>query len=87
MKLSVVMPVFNEGRTLRTIVDRVLSAPVDGEIELICINDGSTDATAEILEELKSQDDRIHVITHSFNMGKGRAIRSAIARASSPSRA
>ena len=80
MKLSVVMPVFNEGRTLRKIVDRVLSAPVDGEIELICINDGSTDVTAEILEELKSQDDRIHVITHSFNMGKGRAIRSAIAR-------
>src|ERR1039458_8340213 len=43
MKLSVIMPVFNERNTLRTVVDRVLSVPLD--IELICVDDGSRDGS------------------------------------------
>jgi SAM-dependent methyltransferase len=77
-KLSVLMPVYNEARTLRTIVSRVLASPVDLEIELICVDDGSTDESLEILRELADGDHRIQVIAQPQNMGKGKAIRTAI---------
>ena len=49
MKLSVVMPVFNENATIRTIVDRVLATPYD--VELVIVDDFSTDGTREKLPE------------------------------------
>jgi glycosyltransferase involved in cell wall biosynthesis len=79
MKLSVLMPVHNEARTLRTIVRRVLDAPVEGEIELVAVDDGSIDRSLEILEELARGDERIVVVHHPVNRGKGAAIRTAIA--------
>ena len=79
MKLSVLMPVYNEARTLRTIVRRVLDAPVDGDLELVAVDDGSTDHSFEVLQELASSDDRIVVLRHQVNRGKGAAIRTAIA--------
>lgn len=78
MKLSVLMPVYNESRTLRTIVGRVLDSPVDLEIELICVDDCSTDDSLQILRELATADSRIKLISQPINMGKGRAIRTAI---------
>jgi SAM-dependent methyltransferase len=80
VKLSVLMPVYNEARTLRTIVRRVLDAPVDGALELVAVDDGSTDRSFEVLHELASLDDRIVVLRHPVNRGKGAAIRTAIAR-------
>jgi len=77
-KLSVLMPVYNESRTLHTIIDRVLAAPLDLEIELICVDDCSTDGSLRILQELAATDDRITVIAQPTNMGKGKAIRTAI---------
>ena len=77
-KLSVLMPVYNEARTLRTIVGRVLASPVDVEIELICVDDCSNDNSLQVLEELAGNDSRITVIAQPVNMGKGRAIRTAI---------
>ena len=77
-KLSVLMPVYNESRTLRSIVKRVLDSPVDLEIELICVDDGSSDGSLAILNELAAEDSRIVVIAQKQNMGKGRAIRTAI---------
>lgn len=77
-KLSVLMPVYNESRTLRTIVGRVLASPVGCEIELICVDDCSQDQSLEILHELAAQDSRIRVIAQPVNMGKGKAIRTAI---------
>jgi glycosyltransferase involved in cell wall biosynthesis len=77
-KLSVLMPVYNESRTLRTIVSRVLASPVDLEIELVCVDDFSTDNSLEILNELATDDQRIMVIAQPRNMGKGRAIRTAV---------
>ena len=53
MKLSVVMPVYNERSTLRTMVERVLGVPM--EIELLCVDDGSRDGSREILGELEKQ--------------------------------
>jgi glycosyltransferase involved in cell wall biosynthesis len=79
MKLSVLMPVYNESRTLRTIVGRVLASPVDAEIELVCVDDCSKDNSLEILNELAENDDRIKVFAQPENMGKGKAIRTAIA--------
>jgi glycosyltransferase involved in cell wall biosynthesis len=77
-KLSVLMPVYNESRTLRTIVGKVLESPVDAEIELVCVDDCSTDDSLAILEELAEKDTRIKVIAQPVNMGKGKAIRTAI---------
>ena len=72
------MPVYNESRTLRTIVGRVLESPVDLDIELICVDDCSSDDSLEILNELAASDPRIKVIAQPVNMGKGKAIRTAI---------
>jgi glycosyltransferase involved in cell wall biosynthesis len=76
--LSVLMPVYNESRTLRTIVARVLASPVDADIELICVDDCSTDNSLRILQQLAAADGRITVISQPVNMGKGMAIRTAI---------
>ncbi len=78
-KLSVLMPVYNEARTLRAIVERVLGSPIDLEIEIVAVDDGSTDESVEILHELAADDDRIKIVVQPHNMGKGKAIRTAIA--------
>jgi glycosyltransferase involved in cell wall biosynthesis len=72
------MPVYNEARTLRTIVGRVLASPVDVPIELVCVDDGSRDGSPEILEGLAAADPRIRVFRQPRNMGKGAAIIAAI---------
>src|SRR5580700_2608078 len=59
MKLSVVMPVYNEQATLREVVDRVLAAPLD--VELICVDDGSTDGSREILSQLQASHAQVRV--------------------------
>ncbi|MEQ8318372.1 MAG: bifunctional glycosyltransferase/class I SAM-dependent methyltransferase [Phycisphaerales bacterium] len=80
-KLSVLMPVYNEARTLRTIVSRVLAAPIAElglDLELIAVDDGSKDRSREILAELAEGDQRIRVFHQHRNYGKGAAIRRAI---------
>ncbi|MFQ6110965.1 MAG: glycosyltransferase family 2 protein [Nitrospinota bacterium] len=74
MKLSIVMPVYNEAAFIREIVKRVLA--VDLDKELIIVDDGSTDGTREILREL--EDERVRVIYHPRNMGKGAALRTGL---------
>jgi glycosyltransferase involved in cell wall biosynthesis len=77
--VSILMPVYNEARTLRRIVKAVLASPIDLPIELVCVDDCSRDRTPEILQELAAQDKRIKVVRHPVNRGKGAAIRTAIA--------
>src|SRR5262249_43152922 len=60
------------------IVRRVLESPMPLPLELIVVDDGSTDGSALILRELAAQDRRIHVIHHEKNLGKGGAIQTAI---------
>jgi glycosyltransferase involved in cell wall biosynthesis len=79
MKLSVVMPVYNERPTLRIMVERVLAVPM--EIELLCVDDGSQDGSREILEELEKQYPQIRVFLQPRNMGKGAALRRGIQEA------
>ena len=79
MKLSVVMPVYNESATLRTIVARVLDVPLP--IELLCVDDGSKDGSREILAELASEYPALRVLLQPHNMGKGAALRRGIQEA------
>jgi glycosyltransferase involved in cell wall biosynthesis len=76
MKLSVVMPVYNEKATLQEVITRVLAVPLD--IELICVDDGSGDGSREILAALQSGHPQIRVLLQPKNMGKGAALRRGV---------
>jgi glycosyltransferase involved in cell wall biosynthesis len=79
MKLSVVMPVYNERATLREVIGRVLAIPID--IELLCVDDGSSDGSREILAELQQKHPQIRALLQPRNMGKGAALRRGIQEA------
>jgi glycosyltransferase involved in cell wall biosynthesis len=76
MKLSVVMAVYNEQPTLREVITRVLAVPLD--IELTCVDDGSTDGSREVLSQLETAHPQIRVLFQSRNTGKGAALRRGI---------
>ena len=78
MKLSILIPVFNERATILEIARRVRAVPFEKEI--IAVDDGSTDGTRELLPQLEK--DGVIVLRHDKNQGKGAAIRTALARAS-----
>jgi glycosyltransferase involved in cell wall biosynthesis len=73
MKLSVVIPVYNERSTISAIVRRVEKAPLPGGMqrEIVLVDDASTDGTGDILRKLE----RHRVLFHARNMGKGAALR------------
>ncbi len=73
MKLSVVIPVYNEVSTIKDIVDAVRASPVD-DLEIIVVDDHSTDGTVDVLRtEVEPRVDR--VLFHNVNRGKGAALR------------
>lgn len=74
MKLAVIVPVFNEATTIQEVVARIRAVPLDKEI--IVVDDGSTDHTFAMLEEVAGPD--LKVIRHERNQGKGMAIRTAL---------
>jgi glycosyltransferase involved in cell wall biosynthesis len=77
--VSVIIPVYNEQDTLAQIVGRVRAVDLDKEI--IVVDDGSSDGTAQVLADLAGQDrDELVVLRHPVNQGKGAAIRTGLAR-------
>lgn len=72
LKLSVIIPCYNERTTVATVVDRVRAVGLAHEI--IVVDDGSTDGTREVLAELDPRDD-LKIILHDHNQGKGAAVR------------
>ena len=79
MKLSIVIPCYNEAKTIRQIVERVRAAPVPDK-EILIVDDGSRDGTRELLErEIAPLVDRI--VYHEVNRGKGAALRTGFAAA------
>jgi glycosyltransferase involved in cell wall biosynthesis len=79
MKVSVVIPIYNERPTLRLAIERVLAVPL--EMELLCVDDGSTDGSREILAELAKERLEVRVFLQPHNMGKGAALRRGIKEA------
>ncbi len=77
MKLSILIPVYNEAANLETLLARVLA--VDLEKELVVVDDHSSDASPEILKRFAS--DQVRVVRHAQNQGKGAAVRTALAHA------
>lgn len=73
MKLSVVIPVYNEESTISEVIDKVRAVELPIDKEIIVVDDGSTDGTAEILE--RKQEDVTYVHFSRVNFGKGAAIR------------
>src|SRR4051812_34445526 len=74
MKLSVVMPAYNERKTIREMVARVLAVDLGPlEKELVIVDDGSTDGTREILKEMEAEG-RVKVLYQPQNRGKGAAV-------------
>ncbi len=83
-KLSVVVPVFNEIKTIEVVLDRVGAAPLpEGvELEIVVVDDASTDGTRAKLEELaESGRQPFKLVSHAENRGKGAALRSGFAAA------
>lgn len=74
--LSVIVPIFNEVRTVGEVVETVLAR--SEVLELVVVDDGSTDGTWGVLERLAAGDSRIKLKRHEANLGKGAAIRTAI---------
>jgi len=75
LKLSVLMAAYNEESTITRAIDKVLNADCPCEIELIVVNDGSTDATPALLTRV--DDPRVKVHHHAANQGKGAALLAA----------
>lgn len=86
MRVSILIPVYNEFPTLPLVLERVIAAPLPAgcEKEIVVVDDGSTDGTADLLDRLKT-DARfgvVHVHHSVVNFGKGAALRVGIAKAS-----
>jgi glycosyltransferase involved in cell wall biosynthesis len=79
VKLSILMPVYNEEARLSEALKQALAVDYPCEIELVVVDDGSRDRTPEILAGV--DDARLHPVTHPRNQGKGAAIRTAVASA------
>jgi len=79
MRISIVIPCYNEARTIRTLVDRVRNSPVANK-EIIIVDDGSRDGTRDLLRtQIAPLVDKI--IYHEVNQGKGAALRTGFAAA------
>ena len=79
MKLSIVIPCFNEEATILELIDAVRCSPIH-EKEIIIVDDGSTDGTREILKRIEDQPD-VDIIYHDQNKGKGAALSTGFAAA------
>ena len=77
--LSVIVPVFNERATVAEIIRRIRAVDVPFEVEVIAVDDGSSDGTDKVLATLG--DSTVRVLTHPVNRGKGAAIRTGLAAA------
>jgi len=75
MKISIVIPCFNEKGTINAIVDKVSGVELNQEKEIIIVDDFSTDGTRECLQALEKKKGSVKVIYHEKNLGKGAALR------------
>jgi glycosyltransferase involved in cell wall biosynthesis len=81
MKLTIVIPVYNEVNTLSTLVDAVRAVDTGLEREIILVDDGSTDGTRDLLPELAKTYSDVVIDLHDVNQGKGAALHTGFAKA------
>jgi len=79
-RLSVLMPVYNERATVERAIEEVLAADLPATTELVVVDDGSTDGTAELLDG-RDWGPQVTILRHPANRGKGAAVRTALAQA------
>jgi len=80
-RLSIIVPVFNEARTVRAVLDRLLTIDLPVPREILVVDDGSTDGTGDVLDKASAEGLGVIVIRMPQNGGKGSAIRAGLARA------
>ncbi len=83
--LSVIVPVFNERNTVAEILRRIRAVDLPMQLEVVVVDDGSTDGTDKVLSAL--QDSTVRVVTHPTNQGKGAAVRTGVEDGSGRARA
>jgi glycosyltransferase involved in cell wall biosynthesis len=79
--LSIIVPVFNEEKTVRAVIERLLAIDLPVPREILVVNDGSTDGTRAVLDALPPADHRLRIVHAAKNGGKGRAIRTGFEQA------
>ena len=79
--LSIIVPVFNEEKTVRAVIERLLAIDLPVAREIVVVNDGSTDGTRAVLDALPAAGDRLRIVHAATNGGKGRAIRTGFEHA------
>jgi dolichol-phosphate hexosyltransferase len=77
VELTVLMPVFNERATVERAIDGVLGAGISESLELLVVDDGSTDGTRELLQE-RAWPEQVRIVYHDENQGKGAALRTGL---------
>ena len=84
MKLSIIVPVYNEKTTILIILNKLIKLKLPAVTEIIIVDDGSTDGTGSLINSFikKKKLNRLKVIVHKQNSGKGEAIKSAVKKAS-----
>lgn len=81
MRLSVVIPCYNEKETVADVVKAVAAVDLGGETEIVVVDDASADGTGEVIAELRKSFPQLRLVTHDSNRGKGAALRTGFARA------
>jgi len=77
-KLSIVTPVYNEEPRLTEVLDRILSRKFGLELELVIVNDASTDGSIKLIEKFAAKDKRIKVLENDRNLGKSQSVKKGI---------
>jgi glycosyltransferase involved in cell wall biosynthesis len=80
--LGVLVPAYNERATITQTLNRVLAQP--SVVEVVVIDDGSTDDTADLVAQLAVKEPRLNLIKHARNLGKGAAIKTGLSRSTAP---
>ena len=78
MKISVIIPCYNEEKTIQKIIKLVQNALCDSEFEIIIVDDASSDNTSQIVLDISLNEETIKVVSHKLNLGKGATLRSGI---------
>jgi glycosyltransferase involved in cell wall biosynthesis len=78
MKLSIIIPAFNEQETISEVVERIYAANFNLDFEIIIVNDGSTDSTLEKIIEVQKNRSQVKLVSYDQNRGKGYAVRQGL---------